>query len=362
MIRKGYYSVELADGCVWGLEACAGTEDWVDNLAAVLGLTVMEAGMPGCLLSFRRRPARSRPGLNGPVPFGPTRFGDSPGVGWRRYLLPDIVMWENPATRHTICLLPETGTLEEELEQMRRVLLPLYWEALRRGGLPLHAALAETGGRGVILAGRSGAGKSTCCRRLEPPWMAQSDDLVLVVRDEAGRFLAHPLPTWSAVRKGIRERPWNINRPIPLEGIFFLEQAAEDGLEPLGGASATLRIRQSALQVLGSLGPCIESERDVRANATLFENAADLAASLPSCILRVSLTGRFWEKIEEALEKGDSPLFQACPVASKGCAASASCRASASAAASPRTITAGATSGRPSGSAKRRAHRAFSPG
>lgn len=304
MMRKGFYSIELADGSAWELEASAGTEDWVCRLASVLELTALEASRSGRLLSFRRRAVDSQPGLNAPVSSRLSRFDDSPGDRWRRYILPDIVIWEDPVTRHMICLLPETGTPEGELEQMRQVFLPLYWESLHRGGLPLHAALAEIGGRGVILAGKSGAGKSTCCRRLEPPWRSLGDDLVLVVRDEAGRFLAHPLPTWSAVREGARGRSWNLNRAIPLGGLFFLEQAEEDGLEPLGGAAATLRIRQSALQVLGSLGPCIATERDLHANTTVFENAAGLAASLPSFILRVSLTGRFWEKIENALEEG----------------------------------------------------------
>jgi hypothetical protein len=35
-----------------------------------------------------------------------------------------------------------------------------------------------------------------------------------------------------------------------------------------------------------------------------------MVSAVPCFILRLSLTGRFWEKIEEVLEKGDSPLLQ----------------------------------------------------
>lgn len=41
----------------------------------------------------------------------------------------------------------------------------------------------------------------------------------------------------------------------------------------------------------------------------VFANAASLAAAVPAYRLNVSLTGRFWEKIEDVLGKGDSPLF-----------------------------------------------------
>ena len=35
-----------------------------------------------------------------------------------------------------------------------------------------------------------------------------------------------------------------------------------------------------------------------------------MARAVPTYILRLSLTGRFWEKIEAILEKWDSPLLQ----------------------------------------------------
>jgi hypothetical protein len=41
-----------------------------------------------------------------------------------------------------------------------------------------------------------------------------------------------------------------------------------------------------------------------------FANAAAMAEAVPTYILRLSLTGRFWEKIEKVLEKGDSPLLR----------------------------------------------------
>lgn len=66
-----------------------------------------------------------------------------------------------------------------------------------RGGLLLHGALAECKRQGVILAGPGTVGKTTASRRLRLPWHSLSDDATLVVRDRAGRFGAHPWPTWS---------------------------------------------------------------------------------------------------------------------------------------------------------------------
>ena len=73
----------------------------------------------------------------------------------------------------------------------------VHWESLYRGGLPFHATLLEYQGQGIILAAPGGTGKSTCSRRVPPPWRACCDDEVLVVKSPDGRYLAHPFPTWT---------------------------------------------------------------------------------------------------------------------------------------------------------------------
>jgi SynChlorMet cassette protein ScmC len=59
-----------------------------------------------------------------------------------------------------------------------------------RGGLLIHGALAEWNGKGVILAGKSGVGKSTASARLTPAWRSLSDDATLIVPDGPMRYKA----------------------------------------------------------------------------------------------------------------------------------------------------------------------------
>ncbi len=187
-----------------------------------------------------------------------------------------------------------------EVEWMRHLLLPLYLDTLDHGGLPVHAALVERDGRGILLAGRSGIGKSTCCRRLPLPWRGLADDLALVIRDSSGRYRAHPLPTWSAVRSGF-EGTWDVSRSVPLEAVFFLDQSGSDEVVPVGRGAAAVGCSQSANEVLRSVGPFRLDGRQLNVGSRVFENAADLFLALPAFQLRVSLTGRFWEKIDEVL-------------------------------------------------------------
>ena len=68
------------------------------------------------------------------------------------------------------------------------------WESLYRGGLPFHATLLEYQGQGIILAAPGGTGKSTCSRRVPPPWRACCDDEVLVVEGPGRPLPGTPFP------------------------------------------------------------------------------------------------------------------------------------------------------------------------
>ena len=81
--------------------------------------------------------------------------------------------------------------------QMSNLSLAIARDAQIRGGLLLHAALAELDDKGVILAGSHDAGKTTASSWLPEPWHSLCDDACLVVKDAKDRYWAHPWPTWS---------------------------------------------------------------------------------------------------------------------------------------------------------------------
>ncbi|NPV05520.1 MAG: SynChlorMet cassette protein ScmC [Syntrophaceae bacterium] len=300
------YGFQLSDGQTWGIEPGGDTGAWADTFARLLGLEPLRR-LPEDTIRLERVPPPSGPeDVCRSAPHG------RGGEGWHLRTSPLLEVWRHPSLREILCGLHETQDFSQVKEQMRCALFPVYDQTVRRGGLPLHGALVGQGGRGVLLVGRSGVGKSTACRRLPPRWDVLGDDLALAVRLPGGGFAVHPLPTWSAVGQAAGERTWDIRRGLGLSAVFFLTQAAEDEILPAQKAMATVLLTDAAMTIFQSVRVRERSMEKTLLAGNVFANAAAMAGSVPAYILRLSLTGRFWEKIEEVLEleNGDSPLFR----------------------------------------------------
>jgi len=282
------FSLHLGDGCRWWIGSTPPGRAWVEKLAALMQL---EPGEPdgACRLILFDGVADSS-GLPQEAP-GWVHLNLYRCQAWHRPGFPDV-LWEfAPAAPHPFPAHPF----------MVYASTFIHRESIWRGGLPFHATLVERDGQGVILAAPSGTGKSTCCRRIPPPWQARCDDELLVVLAPDGRYLAHPFPTWSDYFFQRGDNPRKVQDPAPLAGIFFLEQAPWDDYTPLGPGEAAAAAAGSALEVLDRLllvGDPGEA-RDLR--QAVFANACDLVTKIPAFRLQVSLTGRFWENLEAAL-------------------------------------------------------------
>jgi len=306
------YGLCLSDNQNWGINSTEDVREWTDDLVCLLGLESMP-GPADRTIHLERLPAEaSCDRESSRVP----RYG-YPGEQWQVRILPYLEFWRHPALPDVIFRLRETTQARLLKEQMRHFLFPLYESTVCRGGLPLHAAFVEHDGRGVLLVGRSGVGKSTACRRLPYGWNVLCDDTALAVRRSDGGFRVHPLPTWSVVRAGETAQTWAIKRSVSLSAIFFITQSAEDEVTPAGKAMASVVLSDAAMTVFSSVqaGPRYLEKSPLFGN--VFSNAAAMAQSIPTYILRLSLTGRFWEKIEEVLvqetgkgKKGDRLLYR----------------------------------------------------
>jgi SynChlorMet cassette protein ScmC len=180
-------------------------------------------------------------------------------------------------------------------------------DAERRGGVLVHAALAERGGEGVLLAGPGMAGKSTASRRLPPPWRSLCDDTTLIVRDPAGRYWAHPWPTWSRFISGGPGGSWQTERAVPLRAVFFLTQDEQDRAIPVGAGQAATLLVEVSEQVLALAQRHVRTEEVRALRLRRFDNLCALAKAVPCYELHLSLTSRFWEEMERVLLKGDGP-------------------------------------------------------
>ena len=207
-----------------------------------------------------------------------------------------------------VCRLAVPADRETEVSQMRRIASQIAREAMSRGGLLFHGALAEYRGSGFIMAGPGTVGKSTASRRLPSPWRSLCDDMTLVVRDRRGRFWAHPWPTWSRFLYNGPGGSWAVEQAVPIRAIFFLVQSPADQVEPVNATQAAALTMESAEELARELLLEVNDEDAARTLCSEALSAAKgLAAAVPAYSLKLSLDGRFWEEIERVLPVGDLP-------------------------------------------------------
>jgi len=295
------YSFCLSSRLAWEFRPCNGSDEdvaaWVDRFASYMGLEYGASSLARRLWFGKMtagegngQSSRFLPGLPAHVSAG----------GWRAQGNSGMMLLQHPDVRDVYCgLFPDD---KPAAVRMRRPLGPVFEEVIRAGGLPLHGALVERRGAGLILVGRSGAGKSTCCRRFPPGWQVLGDDLSIVVRTDDGGFRAQPLPTWSAFESGGNGWPCRANHSVPLRAFFFLQQVPDNGVESLAGAKTALVIQRACEEALIPFD-LFHPDQSSFLDRHIFANAVSLVSAVPAFRLRVSLDGRFWEKIDDTLGK-----------------------------------------------------------
>jgi SynChlorMet cassette protein ScmC len=221
-----------------------------------------------------------------------------PDTGWSRRRCGWGTYWTLAGPRAVVV---EEGTDPAVCRRLEQVLRPVFVQGIARGGVLVHSALVSRGDEGVLLAGPSHIGKSTCSRRIAPPWRALSDDRALVVPTPSGECRVHPLPTLSALWEDSSLR-WEFSRAPRLRALLYLEQADRDELVPISsGRSAVLLNRSADLfefccwHVKGSPESRAERER-------VFENVCRTSRTTPSFVLRTTLCGRFWDLLDSLVD------------------------------------------------------------
>ncbi len=200
-----------------------------------------------------------------------------------------------------VCVLRPADFWGGPYVNLVRLSLILAHEAQAHGAVLIHGALAERDGMGVILAAPGGTGKTTASNRLPFPWRSMCDDTTLVVRNQQGYYWAHPWPTWSRFLDGEPGGTWDVQKAVPVKGIFFLVQAGNDRVDRVDPAQAVGLLGQSVEQVSAFMASGLSKEELRALHLEQFNNLCTLARVIPTHTLRISLTGTFWQEIEQTL-------------------------------------------------------------
>ncbi|MBE3088403.1 MAG: hypothetical protein IMZ71_04750 [Chloroflexi bacterium] len=91
---------------------------------------------------------------------------------------------------------------------------------------------------------------------------------------------------------------------MPVKGIFFLAQAVEDRVERVGPGHAVSLLVECVRQASAFMAPGLCKEELRALHLEWFNNLCALARIVPVHVLHTSLTGTFWQEIEQALQAG----------------------------------------------------------
>ncbi len=284
----GGFSLRLASGQEWNILFTEGTRTLVGKWASIMQLKKPQMRDAPRIL-FLRQEERCQ------------NWEDK--KDWKVQNLERMKIWSHRRLPHIICEIGSGDPFHLDLVRMWMATYPIYQRAVQGGGLPFHACLAGREGAGVLLTAPGGGGKSTCARRLPPPWKSLCDDETLIVLDPEGRYHVHPFPTRSNFIWGREERTWDVQESQSLFAIFFIKKGKRDEVIPLGRGEAAARMFQAAQQLCLRNWRYFSAEEERGEKEKLFANACRLAQKIPAFTLHVTLQGQFWKEVEKSISQ-----------------------------------------------------------
>ena len=280
----------ISDGTVWGLSATESIQGWLDELAQIMKLRISDDIKSTRKILFIARNTNDLP--------------DSINEDWNTYKQGTVYrIWYKDEIPEFFVELNTNFIDHPEIRyiNMWSTLKAIFRYYVDRSGGPLHCACAELDKKLILIAAGGGTGKSTCISRLPSYWSPLSDDNALVVKDPDNNYRVHPMPTWSDHLWKVRDSSVDASYSCPLHSIFFLIQSHRDKVNLLNSAQATLLIHTSFSQVWGAFFSKLKKQEKSEMSQKLFESASNIANKIPCYQLEATLTGRFWEKIEEVI-------------------------------------------------------------
>jgi SynChlorMet cassette protein ScmC len=296
------FLIELGNGRQWSLIHSSDTQRWVEKFASLMGVKDDKYKIQNNCARLIFVGNKSKRGAQEIPPNITTPAEDDlPRTGWESLDFKAIRLWTHGTVPHMICEIDDESNGDLDIIKMWIVTLGIALQVVDSGGALLHGALIERNGKGFVLAGPGGSGKSTLSRRLPPGWNVLCDDQVLLVPVDKDKYLAHPIPTWSEHLWKRSKKSWNFGSHVPLRAVFFIEQFETDQIISLGQGNTAVLISDSMTAVCNPLWLTLSADDELIVKKQFFDNACGIARSVPAYILRNNLDGRFWTEIEKVL-------------------------------------------------------------
>jgi SynChlorMet cassette protein ScmC len=301
ILIENSHHLKLADGQEWRFVADDALAWLCDDLARITGMRLSLSGGGRTVAFVKDRPWRLSDDHAG-TSRGPLSIDRMPEHGWKSLNLKLLEFWSHPDTPYMIGCHRYRRDHLADLVSMQQALYPVISDEIFAGGLPAHAALIERAGQGILIAATGGTGKSTCCRRIPPPWSPLCDDESLIVAAGGNEYHVHPMPTWSEFWHGLSEKTWDVQRHLPLSAIFFLKRGAADEVTPLSRTETSIYLYNYSQDIFHKFKIHLDRETLWAFKEKMLDNASQIAGAVPGYILRATLTGRFWDEIEKVLD------------------------------------------------------------
>jgi SynChlorMet cassette protein ScmC len=295
------YSIIIGANHGWHLIATQREKELLQQMAFIMELSRCESNSYPKLI-FTSYDSNMDECLNIIAASYPQPIMHRPENSWKIYRSPFLHIWYHSDFSDVICKVLPGLNRERKIVAMCQALYPVYSKVMNSGGLPLHSALIEREGRGILLVGSGETGKSTCCRRIPLPWQPLCDDETLFVLNGIRQYLIHPFPTWgNCLVNGSGQKTWNVQRHLRVAAIFFLEQAGKDEVKPMGQGEAAVGLNRSALQIFERYLRHVTPEEAKEIRLKIIENAGQFSRAIPAYTLRFTRRGAFWEEIERVV-------------------------------------------------------------
>jgi hypothetical protein len=182
--------------------------------------------------------------------------------------------WDPSAGRGRIRQTANPYSIDSVLRILHTLLLA------REGGFLVHAASLVHHGRTFLLAGRSGAGKTTIAR-LAPPDAVLLTDEISYVRWQQGQYHAFGTPFAGELAR-VGE-----NLHAPLDTVYLLAKGRQNMIEPIAPADASRALLRNILFFA----------RDAALAHLVFQAACDFVCRRPVRRLTFVPDSRVWELI-----------------------------------------------------------------